>query len=378
MRTQRIGRRDLLAGLGVGLGVAGLAGGLMAQPEPIGLRAIAATRGIAYGAALGLRSVTEEPALAEAYARECAVLVPEGDAKWTGLHPASGVFRFDGLDRLLEIAVRHGQCVRGHTLLWHEALPEWVRDALPNGRIFELLTDHIFTVLGRYRGRIPVWDVVNEAVEPEDGREDGLRQTPWLSALGPRCLDLAFKAARAADPAALLMLNEHDLEYASPLQDRRRRAVLRLLETLLARGVPVDGLGMQSHLRIGRPFDARILHRFVGEVTDLGLTVMITELDVGDAAVTGDIATRDRAVADHARAYLDTVLDHACVKAVTSWGLSDRQSWLHHHPAGWRADGQPMRPLPLDTDLRPKPLWQALADAFRAAPARTPPAWIPG
>lgn len=378
MRAQRIGRRAVLSGLGAGLVLASPGNGTTAGSKPIGLRAIAASRGLAYGAALGLRSVDEDQALADAYTRECAVLVPEGDAKWAGLRPAAGVFRFDGLDRLLGIADRHGQSVRGHTLLWHEALPAWVPEALRAGQGYDILSDHIFTVVGRYRGRIPVWDVVNEAVAPDEGREDGLRPTPWLRALGPRCLDLAFKAARAADPGAVLMLNDHDLEYASPLQDRRRRAVLRLLETLLARGVPVDGLGLQSHLRIGRPFDPRILHRFIGEVGGLGLMVMITELDVGDAAVTGDIPTRDQVVADHASAFLDTVLDHACVKAVTCWGLSDRQSWLHHHPAGWRPDGQPMRPLPLDVELRPKPLWQALGDAFRNAPKRSSAAWMPG
>jgi len=142
-----------------------------------------------------------------------------------------------------------------------------------------------------------------------------------------------------------------------------------LLARLKARGVPVQALGLQAHLQAGvKELNQTQLAQFCADVAALGLKIVITELDVRDNRVAGDPALRDEAVASQARAYLDAVLTCPAVMGVLSWGLSDRRSWLNDELP--RDDKLVQRPLPLDSELRRKPLWQAIADAFAAAPPR--------
>src|SRR5690606_29641872 len=129
-------------------------------------------------------------------------LVPENDAKWAQLRPSRGKFDFHMLDQLAAFAATHEQEFRGHTLVWHEYMPGWLTGALGATDAAELLAQHIGAVVGRYRGRMESWDVVNEAIDPESRRADKLRDTPWLRALGPDYIPRAFDLARNADPNA--------------------------------------------------------------------------------------------------------------------------------------------------------------------------------
>jgi endo-1,4-beta-xylanase len=266
-------------------------------------------------------------------------------------------------------AGKHGLKVRGHALLWHEANPAWLEQTLTPANAEALLTKHISTVVGHFRNRLIHWDVVNEVVHPEDGGAEGLRNTPWMHALGPRYLDLAFHATAAADPSALRVLNEFGTDYATPADERKRQALLALLGDLKSRNVPIQAVGLQAHLDASEvALDQNVLARFVGDIAAMGLKVVVTELDVRDNGLPADVESRDAAVAAHAKAWLDPVLSNGAVLGVITWGLSDRRSWLNDKFP--RPDKLPQRALPLDADLRRKKLWGSIGAALDSAPMR--------
>jgi endo-1,4-beta-xylanase len=336
--------------------------------DPDSLRAIAASRGLLYGAAHSPQRLSDTP-FSTAFARECGLLVPENHLKWAALRPAADRFDFSGADALLAFADANGMRLRGHTLAWHASLPSWVEATVNAGNAERTLVDHITTVCRRYAGRMHSWDVVNEAVNTGDGRADGLRNSPWLRWLGPGYIPLAFRTAAAADPSALLAYNDYGLDYADGGSDRKRAAVLQLLTSLRRDNVPIHALGIQAHLSGDRTdFDAARLRTFVREAAALGLKVLVTELDVRDDRLPADVAARDQAVADTYRRYLDVVLAEPAVIAVLTWGLSDRYTWLSTDAP--RADGLSVRPLPLDRDMARKRAWDALAAALRGAAVR--------
>jgi endo-1,4-beta-xylanase len=253
-------------------------------------------------------------------------------------------------------------------------VPQWFKE-LPDRRTARAaMLRRVTDMVARYRGRIDSWDVVNEPVDAATDRADHLRADVFLRQVGPEYLRLAHLAARAADPDAHLVLNECGVEYDTPDMDRKRAAVLDLVETMRRHQVPIDALGIQAHLSAGRfPFSERKLRDFVRRAAALGLEIQITELDCTDDLAPADIAARDRLVADEYRRFLDVVLDEPAVKLVMTWGLSDRYSWIVRHENSAeerRADGEEERPLPFDRDLRKKPAWFALAEAFAQAPQR--------
>lgn len=334
------------------------------------LRDLAAGKGVVYGAAIEPDSVDRDPDFRTLLRRQCASLTPENAMKWNALRPTRGSFDFSAADRVVAIAGEQGLSVHGHCLVWHEALPAWLPAALTPRTGVDLLTGHVRQVVGRYAGRVRSWDVVNEVVERNDGRPDGLRLSPWFRALGPGYLGLAFRTAHAADPQARLALSDYGLEYDDERwMVEKRGTMLSLLETLKAAGVPIHALALQGHLDgARRPAFGPGLRRFLAEVADLGLDIYVTELDVNDQKVPGSPARRDAIVADHYRAFLDVVLDEPAVTRVTTWGLSDR--YTSKSDMFPRSDRQGVRPLPFDEALRPKPAALALADAFQAAPRR--------
>lgn len=209
--------------------------------------------------------------------------------------------------------------------------------------------------------------MVNEAVEPADGRADGLRATPLLKTVGPDYIEKAFRAAAEADPRGRLDYNEYGLHWAWQSGVDRRRHTLKLLERLRNRDVPIHGLGLQGHLSPDREgsFNPRALRSFLTDVSDLGLDILVTELDARDSKLTGSIEYRDGIVADAYRRYLDVVLDFDAIRLVSVWGFTDRVSWLTKHDP--RADGGLVRGTPYDKDYRRKPAWYALAQALGRA-----------
>ncbi len=367
---KQISRREALAGAGA-LALASDTLPASAAPDQ-GLRDIAKARGLLYGCAVNAGEATFADArLMSAISRECSILVPENQLKWGSLERVRGKLNFAEADRLASFGVANDAKLRGHTLIWHQQVPNWVEAALSEGKFEDVVKKHVREVVGHYKGRVHSWDVVNEAIDPSAGRPDGLRQTPFLRALGPQYLDIAFQAAHESDPDALLVYNEFGLEQTVPNADRKRAAVLRMLAGMKARGVPVQALGIQAHLRIGRPFNEKGFAGFIGDVAEMGLKILVTELDVNDQDYqSGDIAARDKACADLVGTFLNVILSRNDCVAVLTWGLADMTSWLNRPNTERRKDGLAKRPLPLDDQLNRKPMWQAMAKAFDAAPKR--------
>lgn len=337
------------------------------------LKKRAAAKGLIYGASCLYRELSLDAEFAARFVQECGILVPAWELKWSTpykpLRPSPDEFDFNAADWMVKFAQTHGLLLRGHTLVWHEALPPWFKGTVNRQNAEQFLVKHIKTVVERYAGQMHSWDVVNEAIEPTDGRSDGLRATPWLEFLGPDYIDLAFRVAAKAEPKALLVYNDYGLEYDTPKDEAKRTAVLRLLESLKSRGTPIHALGLQAHLWGNETrFNPKKLRAFLSNVASLGLKILITEMDVIDKRLPLDVVVRDRIVARAYEDYLSVVLDEPAVIAVLTWGLSDQYTWLSYYQP--RADGASVRPLPLNAQLKRKLAWNAISHAFDRAPRR--------
>jgi endo-1,4-beta-xylanase len=363
------GRREVLCGAGAILLASRTAAfaGDHAAKSTARVKTAAAAKGIEFGAATSSGLIKTWPQYTALFETHCGVVVPENEGKWAVVNPRPDAYEFDGLDTLSRFAQHTGSALHGHCLVWHRSLPTWVSHALHGGNA-ELLSTYISTVVGRFRDTIDTWDVVNEAVDPADGRPDGLRKSPWL-ALGPDYILRAFEVARNAAPNARLAYNDFGIEYATRSHDEKRERVLALLATLRAREL-IDALGVQSHLWIGTAFDPTVFRKFLADVAALGLEIWLSELDVNDRAVTGTRDERDAAVAHHVRTYLNVALQEPAVRRVVTWGVSTRYSWLNGTEEVRRADRQHTRGLPFDDSLDLTPMGAALLAAFKQAPQR--------
>lgn len=357
-----------------GLGVLGLAecawAGSIAQAAAAPLRRLAADKGLLFGSALALKYCLQSAAYQQLFLTQCNVATPEVHMKWNSLSSQPGIYDFGNADRLVAFCASNHIAVRGHTLVWHDALPAWVSAQLTAGSGQTMMLDHIRKVVGHFAGKLYSWDVVNEVLDPGSHRADGLRDSPWLQNVGVDYIEQAFRAAAAADPKALLVWNENYLEVSNGFGSAKRRAMLNLLDGQLARGVPIHGIGLESHLRGDQASvvgDASY-EAFLGELARRGMKIVITELDVQDATFPADAGVRDQAVAEIYSRFLTASLRQQAVKGVVTWGLSDAFSWI----AGYRprADGLTVRPLPFDANCQPKAAYYAIAQTFESASYR--------
>lgn len=344
------------------------------------LQELAAAKGVNYGAMVtwkswdGDNALNRDDAFAKLVQRECGLLVSAMEIFWALNSQSAGAFDFSGADDIADWAQGHGKLLRGHNLIWHEQTPKWYRGINDAAYGEKMLIERVRGMCGRYAGRMHSWDVANEVITSETDRPDGLRKNKFLELLGPGYLDTAFHTAREADPKALLVINDYNIEYNVDHNEQKRRSLLALIDGFKQRNTPIDAVGIQSHLWMDRRdiFDQAVLANFLKEISDRGLQIMLTELDVIDAGAPTDVAARDAAVAAYYKDYLDVALANPAVKTVVTWGLSDRDSWITHYSLDEfrRADGMPPRPLPFDAELRAKPAYFAMAEAFKAAPGR--------
>jgi endo-1,4-beta-xylanase len=260
----------------------------------------------------------------------------------------------------------------GH-ILWHEALPRWLSRLESRAEVEAAIVTRAESLAHNFAGQVYSWNVVNEALNPREREPGGFRRSPLYAMLGKSYVDFAFHAARAADPSALLVYNDFDVELDLPEHAAKRSAVLGLLDMLAASGAPIQAVGIQSHLYALDRFDAAIFRGFLREIAARGLKILITELDVRDVDLPTEIARRDAAVADAYERFLTTALDEPAVSAVVTWGLSDRYTWLtgEEDRKFARNDGLPERPLPFDAGFRPKPAFDSMMRAFKNAPFRS-------
>ena len=360
-----------------GPGARGAAPTLNDVSGPRSLRAHAAAHGLLVGCAVVPEHLDDEPDYAHTVAEQASIVVPENAMKWKALRPAPDKFDFRQADDIVVFAFSHDQKVRGHNLCWHVDNPAWFADTLTKDNAEQYLTQHIQTVAGRYAGKIHSWDVVNEAIDPKSGRPDGLRDDIWLQLIGPSYLEIAYRTARQADPAALLTYNDYGIELDTPDQIDKRGQVMMLVRRLIARGVPLDAVGIQSHLTAGDPMPGEGLVHFVRELAEMRLQVFITEMDINDRKLPEEVADRDAAIAKIYRDYLTMMLAEPNVTAALTWGITDRYTWLDGLSHASRADGKPERPLPFDYDYNPTPAFFAERDAIDTRSAAPLPAANP-
>lgn len=328
------------------------------------LKQRAKANGLIYGAfpQADRQVFDRDPQFKSRFIQECDLLVAE--VYWDRIRPNVNTFDFSEADYFAKLAADRKMLLRGHPLVWHMALPKWLPSTLNRHNAEQILTDHIQTVVGRYAGKIHSWDVVNEAIDI-GRRSDNLTKSPWLEFLGPDYIELAFRIAAQSDPQAILMYNDNNLEH----NEARQTAVFELLKQLKAKGTPIHALGLQSHLSADLDYaNLKKFKAFLKNISNLGLKIAITELDVADQELPVNISQRDRMIAATYEDYLNLVLSEQSVIAVINWGLTDRHTWLSNFAP--RKDKSPVRPLPFDRDMKPKLAWNAIARALDRAPKR--------
>ncbi|PWR08711.1 1,4-beta-xylanase [Micromonospora acroterricola] len=316
--------------------------------------------GVRIGSAADGRWLSLDPEYAELLGSEFGAVTAENAMKWGNLEPSPDVYAWTGADQLLTFAEQHDQAVYGHTLLGQNDVPKWVDPAWPAARLRTVLRDHVTTVVSRYRGRVWAWDVVNEALD-EDG---SLRDTLWLRKLGPGYVADVFRWAHAADPGARLFINDYGVEGRT----RKADGLLAMVRDLRRAGVPVDGVGFQSHLQWDdRPRDlVGNLRRFA----QLGVSVAITELDVR-VELPETPAKLDRQAALYRQVLKACLAVTECV-SFTVWGFTDARSWIPGYHEGYGAA------CLFDAALVPKPAYAALIDELRRLPPRSGGVSSPG
>ena len=332
------------------------------------LKAHASARGLLTGAAVEAQLLATNPSVEKIVIDQYSILVAENSMKMGPMRPTPDTFSFEAGDALVAFGDAHGIKVRGHNLCWHSQLPAWFNSVATKDNAHQLLVDHIRTVAGHFKGKLQSWDVVNEAVQVSDGRSDGLRNGPWLKLLGPDFIPLAFRTAREADPNVLLTYNDYGIETDHPDDVKKRAAVLQLVRDMKANNVPIDAVGIQSHIHAGwSTSDGNGLREFMRSVREMGLKIFVTEMDVNDDQIKSeDPADIDLAVAKTYREYLDLMMQEPAMAVVITWGVTDAHTWL----AGRRRPNQtqqptlPQRPLPFNAQNQPKEAFYAMRQSF--------------
>jgi endo-1,4-beta-xylanase len=303
-----------------------------------------------------------QPIQAEVVAREYSMIADGNDLKFADLlRPTPDTYNFGPGDIALDWAHKNNLVFRGHCLLWWNVLPKWFQSYVTHTNAKQVMIDHITTVVKHYAGSVYSWDVVNEAIY-NDNRPDGLRRKPWLDPIGPEYIDIAFHAAAAADPKARLILNECYIEHDTPEEIGRRAALLALATRLKTANVPISGIGIQGHLRGHTPIDKPGMTAFLKQVHDLGLGIMITELDVDDVGVPGPMI--DEVAEQKYVEFIDLVGPLAT--SISFQRASDKPNSLR------RPGGDSSRTNLFDVNFQEKPSYKAVAQALERLPR--PPA----
>jgi endo-1,4-beta-xylanase len=300
---------------------------------------------------------------------------PENVLKWERVHPELGRYDFDLADKYVAFGQEHHMFIVGHTLVWHSQVPVWVfqddnGNMLGRDALLARLKDHIDTVVGRYKGKIQSWDVINEVLN-EDGT---LRQSLWYKIIGPGYIEKAFQYAHEADPQAQLFYNDYNLE-----NEPKRNGAIALVKKLKSEGIPISGVGIQGHDHLDWP-TADQEDATISAFAALGVKVAITELDISvlpnaGAQPTADISLKvkqnaslnpyvnglpDSVQQALAARYADLfrvyVKHRDTVERVTAWGVTDGDSWLND----WPVQGRTNYPLLFDRSGQPKLAYNAV------------------
>ena len=307
---------------------------------------------------------------------------PENALKWQSVHPDTDTYNFDDADKYVAFGEKHHMFILGHCLVWHSQVPRSVfvdTDGKPLTRdaLLERMHDHIRTVVGRYKGRVNGWDVVNEALN-EDGT---MRQSQWYKIIGDDFILKAFQWAHEADPKAKLYYNDYSLEG-----EAKRKGAVELMKKLKAAGAPITGIGLQGHLHMDTP-DAKTEAETIEAFAALGLKVNISEMDVdvlprtartdsADVSATAKATANSNPYVDgfpeemqqalakrYAELFQVFVQHHASMERVTLWGVTDGNTWLNNFPTRGRTN----YPLLFDRQGKPKPAFFSVVQVGKSA-----------
>ncbi len=309
-------------------------------------RAEALPRKVGVGSALAIAPLVTDDAYRATAGEQFNLITPENDMKPQFVQPTRGVFAFQEADAIVDFARANDIAVHAHTLVWFEALPTWMKSA-PDKKT--VMIDHIKAVAGHFKGRVTEWDVVNEPMNEDNS--DGLEHNLWYQAMGADYIAQAFRAARAADPSAVLYLNEYGAEQEGP----RWKALYALVKKLKQAGVPIDGVGLQSHeYDAADRVPAETFRKHVRALADLGLKVRVSEMDVS----TSDQTLQAKQFGER----LAVCRQEVSCTGFTSWGFTDR------YGSTATTDRYPPLPgnaLPWTASLSPKKAHTAMVDALR-------------
>lgn len=341
---------------GSSLGTGGARAGVQVCAVASTLKETAQCNNLLVGAALASSHINE--GAYQTAAKEHSYMTPENEMKWQNVEPQQNQFNFGSADQLVSFAQQNGIKVKGHTLVWHNQLASWVNNLGTADAVRSAMNNHIQKVMEHYKGKILVWDVVNEAIKTDSDTGVGnprYRSSPFYDRIGETYIEEAFVAAHDADPDAKLFYNDYSIEALNEKSDM----VYEVLKDLVERGVPIDGVGFQAH--IGKPNNALTAPDIVANFkrfAELGLEIQVSELDVNGCD--------GYSAADQEALYHDIVA--ACVAqpqctAVTWWGITDKYSWLNSF-ADAGCNGQSARALPWDDNFQKKGIYTSIANAL--------------
>jgi endo-1,4-beta-xylanase len=360
-------------------GNAGSAGSGLPDPDtftgpPTTLRQAAVASKRLIGTAVRANKLTD--ATYAAAAREFNYVTPENEMKWDALERNPGQFSYQNADRIVQFAEANFMQVKGHTLVWHSQIPQWVRDLTTRDEALAAMERHITEVVTHFKGKIHAWDVVNEAFtdgnaprlrgsDPADaasaqnGNGNNGPDSPFRRLIGEDYIDRAFQLAHAADPDALLFYNDYNAEGTSAKAD----AVFNLVQSMKMRGIPIDGVGLQMHIGTGTDGNrsADQIRQNMERLTALGLQVVYSELDVSLCG-NGDIAQRRQQQRQRLADVSKVCMDNPLCTAMTFWGIADSDSWRDSACNDGRSE-----PLLFDTNYQHKDNYSGVFDAIVAA-----------
>jgi len=330
------------------------------------------------GAALSVDQICgRESKAMDLVARQFNSITPENIMKWEEIHPEPERYNFEVSDQYVEFGEKHNMHIVAHALVWFHQTPDWVfqdksGNPLSREALLERMKEHIFTVMGRYKGRIHGWDVVNEAIM----KDGSFRKCKWLEIIGEDYVQKAFEFAHEADPDAELYYNEYDYEFGP-----KTKGVIQLIRKLQSNSVSVDGIGIQGHWFLEYP-KMNLLENYVKELSKLGIKLMITELDIGvlpfypvDSNIVS-LSSFDEEKQKEINPYPDYLSDvvqknlarryaelfsffrkHKNIFGrITFWAVHDGQSWRNYWPITGRSD----YPMLFDRHCKPKPAFNAV------------------
>ncbi|MFO7999879.1 MAG: endo-1,4-beta-xylanase [Marinilabilia sp.] len=279
-------------------------------------------------------------------------LVAENAMKPYRMQPEKGNFFFEETDRLVEFATENDIKVRGHCLVWHKQIPDWMNDTTyTREEMLEILENHITTIVSRYKGQVDEWDVVNEAIDTDE--ENNYRRTVWYRTIGPEFIDSAFVYAHRADPSAVLYYNDFSAEEMNEKSD----AIYKMVKRLVQNDVPIHAVGLQSHFWLNE-FNVSEIENNMDRIGALGLQANITELDISIPMNEISQETLQQQADDYAD-IMEMCLDNDHCNSLLIWGVPDSHSWIPNHTDGERGSA-----LIFDDEMNPKPAFHALKEVL--------------